>query len=86
MRFFTQHTLREEDGRFEIILYVNKKKLVQYEKNEVVSTIKKKAVDYLQTVHTTIPIRVVRIMIGSMLYFSFAVNQERQLSPLTKQI
>lgn len=81
MSLFLKHECLANDGRIEVVLFVNKAKLP--EKNDVTEDIKKEAVRYIKTECDTVPIRVVRVMIGSMLYFSFAVNSNKDLSPLT---
>lgn len=80
MSLFLKHECQEKNGQIEAALYINKSKLP--EKDDVTQYIKHEAVTYIQTQCETIPIRVVRIMIGSMLYFSFAVNKQKELSPL----
>jgi len=80
MSLFLKHECQEKNGQIEAVLYVNKANLPK--KDDVTQYIKQAAVTYIKNQCETIPIRVVRIMIGSMLYFSFAVNQQKELSPL----
>lgn len=80
MSLFLKHECQAKNGQIEAVLYVNKAQLP--EKDDVTKDIKHEAVHYIKTECDTIPIRVVRIMIGSMLYFSFAVNSNKELSPL----
>lgn len=80
MSIFLKHECRATNGQIEAVLFINKAQLP--EKDNVTHDIKQEAVQYIKTECKTIPIRVVRIMIGSMLYFSFAVNSKKELSPL----
>ncbi|MCD5322292.1 MULTISPECIES: hypothetical protein [Pontibacillus] len=83
MRLFTKEDIKADNGHYEIFLTINKQQLLKHIDDEMPAFIKKQAIDHIQARYDHVPIRVVRIMIGSMLYFSFAVNQKKQLSPLT---
>ncbi|HHY74847.1 MAG TPA: hypothetical protein GX497_16790 [Bacillus bacterium] len=79
MNLFLKHEVKENDGRYEAILFLNKKNVDHLNENVFHLAIKKEALSYVKSKFTSVPIEVVRIMIGSFLYFSFAVNIKRDV-------
>ncbi|WP_458413601.1 hypothetical protein ACNQFZ_01495 [Schinkia sp. CFF1] len=74
MSLFVKHEVKENGGRFEAILFLNKKKADHLLDDDYNRTIKKEALTYIKSKFPNIPIKVVRIMVGSFLYFSFSTN------------
>lgn len=72
---FLKHEIKENEGRFEALLYVGKRHAERLNDDaEFVKDIKKEALAFVKLKFTSVPIQVIRIMIGSVPYVSFATS------------
>lgn len=73
MSIFLKHEVKENEGRYEAILYLDKRRLDPFGTGDFNLTIKNEAISYIKKKIAAIPIEVVRIMTGPIPYFSFAM-------------
>lgn len=75
MNFFVKHEIQDNNGQFEVVLYLNKTIIRDLLHEESFNcTIKNKALIYIESKLGSIPIKVVRIKLGSILFFSFIID------------
>lgn len=73
LSLFIKHEIKENEGRFEAFLSLSKKHTDRLNDDpEFLQHIKKEALALIKCKFPSIPIRVIRIMIGSVPYVSFA--------------
>ncbi|HHW37871.1 MAG TPA: hypothetical protein GXX18_11610 [Bacillales bacterium] len=74
---FLKYEVKENEGRFEALLYVGKRHAERLnEDSEFVQNVKKEAVAFIKLKFPLVPIQVIRIMIGSVPYVSFATSNK----------
>ncbi|KGX92494.1 hypothetical protein N781_16590 [Pontibacillus halophilus JSM 076056 = DSM 19796] len=83
MSIIMKHEVRSDLGRYEVWLYLNRKELEDEILETMAPTIKSRALQYIHNHFPELPVQVVRVYIGSLRYFSFALNKHKNLSPLT---
>lgn len=75
MGLFLKHEIKENEGRFEALLYVGKRYVERLNEDaEFVKDIKKEALAFVKVKYPYVPVPVIRIMIGSVPYVSFATS------------
>lgn len=75
MGLFLKHEIKENEGRFEALLYLGKRHAEQLnDDTEFVQEVKKEALAFIKSKFPLVPIQVIRIMIGSVPYVSFATS------------
>ncbi|WP_017755177.1 hypothetical protein [Calidifontibacillus oryziterrae] len=75
---FLKHEVKEVNGRCEAFLYLDKNVFLTCAENELNLVVKEAAKNYIKRTLPAIPIEVVRLMVGNVLYFSFAIQSEEQ--------
>ena len=72
---FLKHEIKENEGRFEALLYVGKRHVERLNDDaEFVKDVKKEALAFAKIKFPSVPVQVIRIMIGSVPYISFATS------------
>ncbi|WP_102348555.1 hypothetical protein [Bacillus sp. Marseille-P3661] len=85
MKLFLKHEIKKTAGKYEVFLFINKKsEAIINLTDDSNNMIKKSALDYIFEKLDFLPIRVVRIMIGPVPYFSFALNKDKEPYNLSK--
>ena len=77
MSIFFKHEVKENDGRLEALLYLDKRSVSRLLNADLNFLVKNEAITYINTKFEAIPIEVVRIMAGSIPYFSFAMVNKK---------
>lgn len=73
LRLFLKHEIKENEGRFEALLYVGKRHAERLNEDaDLVEDVKKEALAFVKLKFPSVPVQVIRIMIGSVPYVSFA--------------
>ena len=72
---FLKNEVKENEGRFEALLYLGKRHAERLNEDvEFEKDVKKDALAFVKLKFPSVPIQVIRIMIGSVPYVSFATS------------